>query len=324
MFKYIDCIDAATEYCPCSLAETGECLICTQLKGDKFCDCVNYKGTCIYQEYIWNNELSKKARQYKICEIKSKTYLREDIILLKINIDGGLLRDLNNIGAFVFLKKPGDAECSSTPISIMDCDIYNKEITVAIKIAGVKTKLLDKCKDTINVKGPYLNGIQGRRFLDDLKNENCLILGRGAAIAPTIMATKRLLIKGNQIYALLNRGKSNQSYLKPYFDELNCNAENVCFTDCNNILLDEGKIAIKKYLKDSEIKTVLCAGSNAFYDEIINYIYGIDSSVNFSIVNNSIMCCGEGICGSCEIKSSNYSKIKSCKQQYNPKEIFLK
>lgn len=299
-------------------------MICTQLKGNRFCDCVNFKGTCIYQEYIWNNGVSKKARQYKICNIKSKTHLREDIILLRISMDRGIIRELNNIGAFVFLKKPGDMECSSTPISIMDCDIYNNEITVVIKIAGVKTKMLDKCEDTIMVKGPYLNGIQGRRFLVDLKNQNCLILGRGAAIAPTIMATRKLLKKGNQVYALLNRGRSNESYLKSYFDELNCTVENVCFTDLSNNLLDEGKILIKRYLKENDIKTVLCAGSNAFYEGIINYTHDIDSNVNFSIVNNSIMCCGEGVCGSCEVKSSTNNRIKSCKQQYNPKEIFLK
>ena len=32
MFKEnIDCIDAGTEYCPYKLAESGECLLCSQL-----------------------------------------------------------------------------------------------------------------------------------------------------------------------------------------------------------------------------------------------------------------------------------------------------
>jgi hypothetical protein len=152
LFKYIDCIDASTDYCPCSLAEMGECLICTQLKEKCFCDCVNYSGTCIYQEFVWNNEKSKRGRQFKIFDIKSKKYIREDIVVFEIKVNNSLSRELNNIGAFVFLKKPGEAESCSVPISIIDSDPYNNTIVVAVKIIGVKTKLISKCNDVIMLK----------------------------------------------------------------------------------------------------------------------------------------------------------------------------
>ena len=47
-YEIIDCIDAGTEYCPCHLAETGDCILCSELCSKTFCDCVNWKGTCIY------------------------------------------------------------------------------------------------------------------------------------------------------------------------------------------------------------------------------------------------------------------------------------
>ena len=48
MFKEtIDCIDAGSEFCPCHLAESGECILCSQLQGSHFCDCLNWKGVCI-------------------------------------------------------------------------------------------------------------------------------------------------------------------------------------------------------------------------------------------------------------------------------------
>mgnify|MGYP000921887947 CR=1 FL=1 len=50
----MDCIDCGTEYCPCHLAESGECIMCSQLQGECFCDCVNWKGVCVYQE-LFNN-----------------------------------------------------------------------------------------------------------------------------------------------------------------------------------------------------------------------------------------------------------------------------
>lgn len=324
LFKYIDCIDACTDYCPCSLAEVGECLLCSQLKGDLMCDCVNYGGTCIYQEFIWNNEKSKRLRQFKIYSIKNKRYLREDIVLFEIKLNGGLVRELNSIGAFVFLKKPGDADSCSVPISILDCDIYNNEITVAVKIIGVKTKMLEGCTDVIMVKGPYWNGLQGQRFLKDLKDKNILLIGRGCALPPTILASKKLLKKDNNIYAILEKGRGKESAFKQYFDRLNIYNENINLINRSNVLQEEGKALIKKLLEEKSIEVVISAGDDIFHERIINFIYSINKKINFSTVNNATMCCGEGQCGSCLIHSPGGERIKACKQQYNPKEVFLK
>lgn len=323
MFKYIDCIDATTDYCPCSLAEGGECLICTQLKDNNFCDCVNYGGTCIYQEYIWNNEKSKRTRRFKICDIKNKRLIRDDIVLYDIKVNYELLTELNNIGAFVFLRKPGEDEHSSIPISVISCDMYKNEITVAIKIIGVKTKLISQCEDYILVKGPYWNGIQGQRFLKKLKDQNLLILGRGIALAPAIMAANKITNKNNNIYALLEKGRSKENYFKDYFSALNCTTESICFLKDNNSLKDESKKLIIKYIEDYKIETILSAGNDKFHRIIIEFINSYDNRINFATVNNATMCCGEGQCGSCIINDSSGKKIRGCKEQYNPIEVFL-
>lgn len=323
LFKFTDCIDASSEFCPCPLAEVGECIICTQLKGSCFCDCINWKGTCIYQEYIWNNEKSKKSRQFKIYKIKSKRYLRDDILLLKVEVGREMVRELNNIGAFVFLKKPGDGENCSTPISIMECDTYTNEITMAIKIMGLKTKLLSKCEDAVMIKGPYWNGIQGQRFLKDLKNKNVLIAGRGCAVPPAVLAAKKLISKDNNVEVLLEKGRSKQNCFTPYFESMNCHVYNAVIADRTGVLKDDSKELIEKLLKEKAINVVLSAGNDKFHSEIINYIYSINKIIDFATVNNSTMCCGEGICGSCYINMRG-NEIKACKQQYNPIEVFLK
>jgi dihydroorotate dehydrogenase electron transfer subunit len=326
LFKYIDCIDASSEYCPCSLAENGECLVCSQLKGKEFCDCVNWKGTCIYQEYIWNREKGKTERKYRIYNIKSKNFIRENIMILKININSSLARELNNIGAFVFLKKPGDPDCYSSPISIMECDVYNNIITVAIKLIGIKTKQLDKCEDEIMIKGPYWNGIQGQIFLKDIRDKNCLIIGRGIALAPAVMAAKKTIQNGNRVFALLEKGRSKENYLKQYFEDINCIVENVYLGGGIDKLSNEGKALIDKYLEEKEINTILSAGDDNFHRNLMNYIYSLKSSdkIKFATVNNATMCCGEGVCGSCIVENSRANKIRACKEQYNPMEIFLK
>ena len=68
MFKEtIDCIDAGTEFCPCHLAESGECILCSQLQGGHFCDCLNWKGVCIYQEFHDNGNKAKEQRKTYTC-----------------------------------------------------------------------------------------------------------------------------------------------------------------------------------------------------------------------------------------------------------------
>ena len=66
----IDCIDAGTEYCPCKLAESGECLICSQCQGECFCDCLNWKGVCIYQEFYNNGNKANDGRKAYDCTVE--------------------------------------------------------------------------------------------------------------------------------------------------------------------------------------------------------------------------------------------------------------
>ncbi|MEG0371558.1 MAG: sulfide/dihydroorotate dehydrogenase-like FAD/NAD-binding protein [Clostridium sp.] len=325
MFSYVDCIDAGTEFCPCSLAERGECIICSQLRDKKFCDCLNWKGTCIYQDYIWNMERSKKAREYLEFNVLEKCFIREDMFLLKVQVDSYLARELNEYGAYVFLKTPGDNDAYNTPISILESDINENIITMVIKIEGAKTKALKVVEDKILIKGPYYNGIQGVKNLKELKNGACLILGRGVGTAPAILAAKKMLYKDNKITVLLDKGRSSDNYSKIYFENLGCErVESTIFLDIERKLLMDIKIKIKEIIEEKNISVVLSAGSDDFHREILSYIYGIKKDMKFSTINNTTMCCGEGICGSCHIKNRKGETIKTCKQQYNPAEIFVK
>ncbi|MDF2674846.1 MAG: sulfide/dihydroorotate dehydrogenase-like FAD/NAD-binding protein [Clostridiales bacterium] len=324
LFKFTDCIDSGTDYCPCALAEKGECIICSQLKDKVFCDCLNWKGTCIYQEFIDNNSKRKKARQYKTCSIIKRQNLREDILLFDIKVNNALARELNNTGAFVFLRNPSEDDSYNTPISIMESDVFNNIIKVVVKIAGVKTKSLAECRDKIMVKGPYWNGIQGIRFIKDIKDKGCLILTRGCAAAPAVMAARKMIKNGNRIYVMVDRGRSVENFSKAYFMELGCVVEDVSFYNDKKEINEDIKYTIKQLIEKKSFDVVLSAGEDEFHRNIIRFLNGIDKGIDVATVNNSTMCCGEGICGSCQIKGISNEKIKSCKQQYNPAEVFLK
>lgn len=324
LFKFTDCIDSGTDYCPCALAERGECIICSQLNDKLFCDCLNWKGTCIYQEFINNNCKKKKPRQYKTCTIINKQNLREDILLFDIKVNNALSRELNNIGAFVFLKNPIEEDSYSTPISIMESDVFNNFIRVVVKIAGAKTKSLAECKDKIMVRGPYWNGIQGIRFIKDIRDKRCLILARGCAAAPGVMAAKKMIKNGNGVHVMLDRGRSVENFSKPYFLEAGCTVEDVHFYNHKKNIDVNIICNIEQLIAKGCVDVVLSAGEDEFHKDIINLVNKMDKSINFATVNNSTMCCGEGICGSCQIRGLGNEKIKSCKQQYNPAEVFLR
>ena len=97
MFKEtIDCIDAGTEYCPCHLAESGECILCSQLQGSHFCDCLNWNGVCIYQELYNNGNKAKEQRKAYTCKVSEKVLCQDDVLLIK---------DLKLKGSSEVLKK---------------------------------------------------------------------------------------------------------------------------------------------------------------------------------------------------------------------------
>lgn len=324
LFKLKDCIDAGTDYCPCALAERGECIICSQLNSEVLCDCLNWKGTCIYQDFINNNSKRKETRKFKACDIIAKQNIREDIFMLEIKVDNVMARELDNIGAFVFLKKPLEDDSYSVPISIMESDVLNNTIKVVVKIAGVKTKALSECSDVVMLKGPYLNGIQGLKFIKDIRDKDCLILSRGCAAAPAVMAGKKMIKKGNRIHVMLDRGRSPENFSKPYFLKLGCNLEDVHFYNPLRELDEKIKNDIIELIQEHGISVVLSAGEDEFHKKVIEFISRINKNIDFSTVNNSTMCCGEGICGSCQIRGISNEKIKSCKEQYNPAEVFLR
>lgn len=44
------CADFASPFCPCELAEHGQCLVCAQCSGKEMCDCGYTTGYCVMQE----------------------------------------------------------------------------------------------------------------------------------------------------------------------------------------------------------------------------------------------------------------------------------
>lgn len=324
MREIVECIDSGTEFCPCKLAEAGECIICSQLQGGCFCDCLNWKGVCIYHEFINNGSKSKEGRKTYNCLVKETKLYENDVLLIKFEVPHKLAIDLVKAGSFIFIRPDADNIYFDVPISILESDIESNIVSIMIEIRGIKTKNLLEIKDgeTITIRGPYWNGVFGLNNLNSQTNNNVLVLARGIGMAPMIPVIRKLSLNNNNINLILDNTPYKDNYVKDYLDEYDVKINNEILIDKGE-LSDESKIIIKKLINEKDIKYIHVAGADILTVKLIEYLNSIDrKDIKLSCCNNIKMCCGEGICGSCTVRFSGHRVKRFCKVQTDPRNVF--
>ncbi|HVI41987.1 MAG TPA: hypothetical protein VM577_15150, partial [Anaerovoracaceae bacterium] len=158
--KLINCIDAGSENCPCYLAVTGDCLICSRLQGKDFCNC-NWRGVCIYNEFVQGNRKVNNPRRDFEARIVQKKFYKEDLVVYILDVGKGFAMKAERPGSYLFVKGNGTNSFYDVPISVMKADVEKGQIHLAIKIISTKTKALLMEKDTLVLRGPYRNGLHG-------------------------------------------------------------------------------------------------------------------------------------------------------------------
>ncbi|MDP4144847.1 MAG: sulfide/dihydroorotate dehydrogenase-like FAD/NAD-binding protein [Bacillota bacterium] len=306
--------------CPCHLAETGDCILCSQLSGKNFCDCVNWKGVCIYQEYFWNGCKAKDTRTSYLCRIISKENVEENVIILTLLAKHKLVQDLNCPGGFIFMRNPKSDQFFDAPISIMEADIEENTLTLAIELKGVKTKNIDKLQedDNVLIRGPYWNGVLGLKNVTSTKDSTAILVARGIGQAPMIPVMKKLYSQGNKIIAIIDKGSYKNLFINDYLEM--CNAITHEINMLNGGDLSEEFIKFLTGLTDSEKPEIIhCAGPDILISKVMNFV---KPGIKFSCCNNAKMCCGEGVCGTCSVRYKGHKVKKLCKVQIDPEYIF--
>ncbi|MFT5872233.1 MAG: dihydroorotate dehydrogenase electron transfer subunit [Clostridium sp.] len=308
--------------CPCHLAETGDCILCSQLAGENFCDCSNWNGVCIYQEYVSNNYKAKESRKYYNCKILKKNKLENNIIIFTLEVSGKLVSELIHAGSYVFVRRPDTETSFDTPISIMDTDTRNNTITIAIELKGSKTKALDMLSlgDTMLVKAPFWNGILGLKNIYETKNSKCLIVARGIGQAPMIPPLKQLHANNNEIIVVLDNSPYENGFVDEYLEKY---ASKVikCNTVCRGKITEEFNNILNDLINKNDIRLVHCDAADVLNYELMKVVEEIDKNIKYSCCNNAKMCCGEGICGCCTRKNNDRKLRRLCKMQTEPKYV---
>lgn len=261
MFKEtIDCIDAGSEFCPCHLAESGECILCSQLQGSHFCDCLNWKGVCIYQELYNNGNKAKEQRKTYTCKVCEKVLCQDDVLLIKFEAPHKLVIDLARPGSFIFIRSNEDVYFD-VPISILESDIETNIISIMIEIRGVKTKQLLNIEKggLITIRGPYWNGVFGLKNIGKQKDNDTLVIARGIGMAPMIPVVQRLVQNGNKVTVILDKSPFKDIYIMEWLNKLNIVPQEMNLIEKGK-LSPEAKVAIKSIVKYNNISLVHIAG----------------------------------------------------------------
>jgi len=315
MKKRQNCIDAGSEYCPCYLAETFNCLTCSRLQGKDFCDC-NWKGICVYQEYLLNGNKIKEQRDYYRSNVKEIEKIGKDSYMIKLKVTKKLARQLKVPGSYVFLRSERLPQYFDVPMSIMQSDDFNGEIIIAFKIVGAKTISLIECRDGILVKGPYWNGIYGISNIENMENKKCLVVARGISQAPTLLVLEKLIKNKNKVFLLLDGGSIGEIFIKKYIKDIN----SIDIYE-ENLMNDKGTDLIKDILANEDISLIFSAGSDLLHKKIISIVDELKVGPHIAVTNNNKICCGEGICGSCTLRFKDGTKAKTCKVQIDSRKI---
>lgn len=317
-----DCIDAGSEFCPCKLAETGECIICSQMHGKCFCDCSNWKGVCIYQEFFNNGMKAKKGRDKYSSKILSIDNYKNDLLLIKLEVFHKLALQLMNPGSYIFLC-PDENMYFDTPISILESDSDKNIISLAVEVRGIKTKkLLDfKEGDSINIRAPYWNGVFGIKNIEKQRQTNCLVLGKGIGLAPMIPVIRKLKLQDCNVSLGIDYSNLDKEFISGFISKYDTKNNEINLLDKGE-LTKECKDLIKNSL-DSGTTYIHTAGADILSLKVIEFLDSLNrKDILLSCCNNFKMCCGEGICGACTARYKGHRVKRFCKVQTDPRNIF--
>lgn len=315
------CIDAGTANCPCPLAETGDCLVCSRLAGRDKCDC-NWCGLCIYNEFIQNDKASVEIRTRFEAPILSRKWYSSDLIMLEIKVDRSFALSGMRPGSFVFLSGSPDV-FYDTPVSIMRTDVKSGVMTFAIKIISAKTKAIAKAEKSVFVRGVYRNGLLGeglneeierrKNVRDDMSDVKWLFITKGVGFAPAVNIIDRIPPEVS-VDMVIDTEKVTEEIVSDNLSKCEAVRNGHVKIDVLplNRILDRVDEAASRCISSMEDYDKIFMLTSDYYVDTLTAFFNVPKS-KLIYANNFHMCCGEGICGACCHIDENGVATKMCK-----------
>lgn len=309
------CIDINSPFCPCILAETNNCITCSHLKGQQVCDC-NWSGTCILYEKQWQSKADGwrcdgvPERMEVEAEFLRKEEIADNTFILDFAVPEELAQELNKTGSFVFLRRVEDPQFFHFPVGVMK---VNKNILqVVIEAVGTKSiRVLESQVKRILVRGPYFNGVLGQPWIDNITCGTILLVAGGMGQPPALPIAAKLVANNNQVIAILAPGKIGAIFIDRELREMGAMVHIVDSMRRSGI----GILGRCFAARETQPDLVVSAGPDEQHYGVIAAMQAAGVDLPMAATNNATMCCGEGICGSCERETQDSRLIRLCKVQ---------
>lgn len=302
----LTCVDAGSEYCPCYLAVSGECFVCSLLRGREFCTC-SWSGTCSYLHYLWSRGKITIRREVEVKVMREE--LGPNLVRLLLTLPATWIRELSNPGAFLFLRPADMPPAAAVPVSVFE--IREEGAEVVLYVDGPKTRLLALASATscLIAKGPCYNGVQGLAALKRTNGGKAVLVAGGVGQSATVLVARQLLRGGNRVQACLAPGRAGFNYAADSLQALGVEVKEV------KSLRREGLPLVSKWLQEKP-SVVFSAGPDTLHREVANLVAKTGAGIELAVSQNAVLCCGEGLCGSCITVTAEGRRVPRCKAQF--------
>jgi NAD(P)H-flavin reductase len=139
-------------------------------------------------------------------------------------------------------------------------------------------------------------------------NGKILLIAGGMGQPPALPAAMKLSQNHNEVSAILAPGKVGKFFIAEELSNLGIELYQVASMRKNGMQL------LTKLLKEKP-DLIVSAGPDEQHYAIVNILQDMALDIPMAATNNSPMCCGEGICGSCIKETNDNKKIRTCKVQ---------
>ena len=316
------CVDYGSRFCPCILAVTGGCVVCSQVNGKAFCDCNASGGICIKEELLRNGGKAKPGRLTYECEVISVIH-HDGLVFFRVTVPLSLESELKRPGGFVFVRRKDAASWYDVPISVQYEEMMVGSIGMTVLFRGVKTlQFKDLAEgDTLLIRGPFTNGLLGLKHMEMQQSSRCLILTKGIGLLPSISTVRYLQLRHNETELYVEEGDFSPSILKFNLDLFEIPYKPLILLDADGNLTTDVKHLIRQFVADGG-SLIHVGASDYVIREVAAYLASIgEHHVKLSACNNARMCCGEGVCGACTETTADRRVIHHCKEQVNARKI---
>lgn len=308
------CHDAGSAWCPCILADVGDCPVCPVLRGSDTCDECRWTGLCIY-ELRSRVSMPQPPREFTPLKVISHRVIGPELHRAELEIPRTWVHELGRPGGFVIAASEESPDVSAAPMAVLASN--ETSMSIVFRVRGPKTQALAEARHQWMVKGPFRSGLYGTRHLYELTEGTAAILvsTTGQSLLPGVIRTLRA--GNNQVTVSVDPGSTGSLYVLRELGDFAGHLKALEFSSPRSH--NTRRAWLSKTIREDNPDLVVSLGSDYLHSRIARLV---SEDQRWVASNNQIMVCGDGRCGSCSIALHDRTEIRGCKADVAPEEVF--